>query len=312
MSYQMVSDETVSHAVRRIAREEIDDAIHEIENPRTDTHKTVHQVRKNCKKIRGLIRLVRPYIPDAHQVENAWYRNASKRLSYVRDAQALIDTYDRLMDQYGEEVDRQSFGPVRRKLTLRLNEIADDNSGLDKKLSKVKARMEEGRERIPCWDLDGLEPKDLVDGLTKTYGRACEAAVTAYKKPTDEHFHDWRKCVKYHWHHMRIVRPIWEREVNARRKDSHELASMLGDDHDLTVFRETLEEEPEAFSGQEIVDALCSLAMRRQQELRTDAKRLGLRLFAESPRKFGKRFAAYIKAWQMEHDSPIVEDLVAV
>ncbi len=311
MSYQMITDETVSHALRRIAREEIDEAIQDIENPRMDAHKTVHQVRKHCKKIRGLIRLVRPHIQDTHEVENVWYRNASRRLSYVRDAQSLIETYDLLMDDYGEEVDRQSFGPVRRKLTLRLNKIAEDGKTIDQKLAKFKERMKEGRERIAYWQLDSLDPQDLVEGLTKTYGRACEAAVTAYKKPSAEHFHDWRKRVKYHWYHMRIVRPIWQREVNARRKDCDELASMLGADHDLAVFRETLQNEPDEFSGQDTVDHLCDLAKRKQHELRADAKLLGLRLFAESPRKFGKRFAAYIKAWQSDPAAQQEEELVA-
>lgn len=308
----MNSDESVSHAVRRIAREEIDDAIHDIIDPQIDSHKTVHQVRKHCKKIRGLIRLVRPHFQEADEVENAWYRNMARRLSSVRDAHQLIDTYDHLMNHFSDEVDRQSFGPVRRKLTLRLNKITEDNAGLQQQLNTFKTRMEEGRERIPNWELDELTPKDLIDGLVQTYGRACEAAITAYRKPSTVHFHDWRKRVKYHWYHMRIVRPIWEREVNARSKDSDELASVLGDDHDLAVFQETLRSEPDEFSGLETVEALCDFAKRRQQELRQQAKLLGLRLFAESPKKFGKRFGAYIKAWQIERrGQPAEEELVA-
>lgn len=312
MSYRMHSDESVSHAIRRITREEIDQAIDNIANPKIDSHKTVHQVRKHCKKIRGLIRLIRPHIQEIHDVENAWYRNAARCLSHVRDAQSLIETYDHLMDHYSEQVDRQAFGPVRRKLTLRRNKIAEDGDGLQQQLGRVRDRLEEGRERISYWQLDDLELKDLVDGLTKTYGRACEAAITAYKKPSVEQFHDWRKRVKHHRNHMRIVRPIWEREVNARSKDSKELARMLGDDHDLAIFRETLQNDSDEFSGQETVEVLCDLAKQRQQELRAQAKLLGLRLFAESPKKFGKRFDAYIRAWQTERSAlPAKEELVA-
>ncbi|WP_207394598.1 CHAD domain-containing protein [Bremerella alba] len=307
----MNSDEPVPHAIRRIAREEIDAAIDAIDNSKIDAHQTVHQVRKRCKKIRGLIRLFRPHLQDTYEVENVWYRNAARRLSYVRDAQSLIETYDLLMDHYEEEVDRQSFGPIRRKLTLRLNKIADDEAGLQHRLTKFRARMEEGRERIPYWQLDNLEPQDLVDGLTKTYGRACEAAITVYKKPSSERFHDWRKRVKYHWYHMRIVRPVWEREATTRGKDSDVLAGLLGDDHDLAIFRETLQKEPDEFSGQETVDILCKLSKLQQQELRAQAKPLGLRLFAESPKKFSKRFGAYFKAWQTDRCDQPEEELVA-
>jgi len=312
MSYRINVDESISHAIRRIAREQIDKAIAEVDSPKIDSHETVHQIRKRCKKIRGLIRLVRPHMKETYEVENVWYRKSAERLSFVRDAQSLIETYDLLMDHYNDEVDRQSFGPIRRKLTLRLNKVSEDEVGLQDQLATFKERMEEGRERIPYWQLDELEPQDLVDGLTKTYGRACEAAITAYKKPSADRFHDWRKRVKYHWYHMRVVRPIWEREVSARSKDSDALGNLLGNDHDLTVFRKTLSKESDDFSNEEAVETLCALSKQRQEELRDEAKPLGLRLFAESPKKFSKRFGAYIKAWERDRSEHLEESLVTV
>ena len=87
---------SVEAGVRRIATEEIDGAIDEIDDNGLELHETVHQVRKRCKKLRGLIRVVRPAFDD-YQDENAAFREAARALSYVRDTEALIETYDDLV-----------------------------------------------------------------------------------------------------------------------------------------------------------------------------------------------------------------------
>ena len=60
MSYAFRLDEPVQESIIRIAREQISKAIDEIEDEDLDRHDTVHQVRQRCKKLRGLIRIVRP------------------------------------------------------------------------------------------------------------------------------------------------------------------------------------------------------------------------------------------------------------
>lgn len=61
MAYALAQDDdTVEAGMRRIAAEQIERAIAEIDDTGLDRHETVHQVRKRCKKVRGLVRLVRP------------------------------------------------------------------------------------------------------------------------------------------------------------------------------------------------------------------------------------------------------------
>lgn len=54
------SDGSVEAAVRRIAVRQIDRALEQIEAPDLEQAARVHEARKRCKKLRGLIRLVRP------------------------------------------------------------------------------------------------------------------------------------------------------------------------------------------------------------------------------------------------------------
>ena len=57
MGYRIRQKESVQDAIQRIATEQIDKAIAEIEDAARDRHEVIHQVRKRCKKLQALVRL---------------------------------------------------------------------------------------------------------------------------------------------------------------------------------------------------------------------------------------------------------------
>jgi CHAD domain-containing protein len=92
--------------IKRIVSEEIAQAIKEIDNPRLKRSEAIHEVRKHCKKIRSVLRLVRPQFEETYQFENAWFRDTAKGIAELRDAEAIIETYDSLLDKFSDQVDR--------------------------------------------------------------------------------------------------------------------------------------------------------------------------------------------------------------
>ncbi len=208
MPYRLRKQEPVEEAVRRIATEQIGRCLGEIADSDLDRHKTVHQVRKRCKKIRGLIRLVRPSF-EAYQHENGCFRDAARRLSYIRDAQSIIETFDKLVDCFADQIDASAFASIRGQLMERRQQIADDAAGLNRRLDDFRASMDEARRRVEGWSLqrDGFDA--VAGGLSKTYGRGRKAMKRAYNSPTSENFHEWRKRTKYHWYHARLLESVW-------------------------------------------------------------------------------------------------------
>ena len=92
MGYKFESgDTTVAEGLQRIAGEQIGKALAEIDDDKLDRQAAVHQARKRCKKIRGLIRLVRSGFAD-YAVENAIFRDAARTLSFMRDTEAALET----------------------------------------------------------------------------------------------------------------------------------------------------------------------------------------------------------------------------
>jgi CHAD domain-containing protein len=137
-------------------------------------------------------------------------------------------------------------------------------------------------------------------GLAKTYARARLAMEKAYSNPSSGHFHQWRKRAKYHWYHIRLLRPVWKEPMEAWRDAASLLSDYLGDDHDLSVLRKTLLNAPDQFGSEHTIQAAVGLIGRRHVELRTKAKALGERLFAEKPKRFAARLSSYWGAWHAE------------
>lgn len=305
MPYRLRKRESPQEGVRRIAGEQINRAVREIADPGLDRHEAVHQVRKRCKKIRGLIRLVRPDF-QAYQQENVFFRDAARLLSTVRDAQSVLETFDTLIDCFAGQVDASAFASVREQLTERRQRIADDTAGLARRMEQFRTRMEEARCRAEGWPVRGDGFGAVAGGLRKTYGRGRRAMRKAYRNPTAENFHEWRKRAKYHWYHARLLESIWRPIVSEHGLAASELSDHLGDAHDLAVLRATLMDDPAAFGEDRDVQAILALIEMRRGELRGQARFLGERLFAEKPGSLVRRFARYWDAWHGELDqSPL-------
>ena len=297
MAYRLRRKKSVKKSVRKVACEQIDRAISEILDEGLDRHEAVHQVRKRCKKLRGLVRLVRPQF-DGYRAENAFFRDAARGLSYVRDAQSIVECFDALTDHFRDQVDEGAFGSIREQLADRRRKVAEDEVGLRDKLDEFLAKMREARQRADAWQVRGGGFSAVEGGLRRTYGRGRAALGEAYANPSTETFHEWRKRVKYHWYHARLLADVWPEMMEAHVGAADRLSDLLGDDHDLAVLRTTLLDDPEAFGTETDVQAFVALADRRRAELQAEAQPLGERLSAETPKQLARRLRRYWKTWR--------------
>jgi CHAD domain-containing protein len=298
MAYCIRGNKSVQTSVRKVALEQIDKAIGEIANEMLDRHEAVHQVRKRCKKLRGLIRLVRPNFAD-YQQENEYFRDAARELSYVRDAQSIVECFHALIERFGDQIDRDAFAPVRDELVLRRQRIADDKAGLNKRLEKFLSQMHEARGRAARWKVNNDGFVAVAGGLEENFRRGRKALQDAYENPSTESFHEWRKRVKYHWCHARLLRRIWPDLMSVWCATADQLSELLGDVHDLAVFRQTLFDDPKCFGSEADRQVLIGLIDRRRAELQTEARPLGGRLFAGKPKHLRSQFGGYWKSWQV-------------
>jgi CHAD domain-containing protein len=299
MSYQLEIDEPIDVGVRRIATELIDHASNWVEPATGDRHEAVHEVRKDCKRIRGLLRLIRPRVPELYKAENASFRDAAASLSGIRDAEAALESYDALLDAFGDAVDRQALSPARRALTLHKQRLSEEIADLDERLAAFGARMRDARERVQDWPIPGDDPFQgksgfalLGPGLSKTYERGRKAMAEAYAEPSVESFHEWRKRAKYLRYHLRLLRPAWSPLLKSTRREVKRLGDLLGEDHDLAVLEDVLRTALGEDAGERL-EMIRALICERSAQLRDEARWLGRRIYAESPKAFRKRLGRY-------------------
>jgi CHAD domain-containing protein len=296
MSYRFEPGEEVERGIRRIGSEQIDSALREIDDSDLGPHETTHQVRKRCKKLRGLVRLVRLSIGEAcYQEENAWFRDTARLLSGGRDRAALRQTYDLLLDTFDVAIDRSAAAPLARRLTESRADWVESGEA-ERLLAEAKSRLRDGRERLASWQLEHGGFAAIEGGLEKTYRRGRKGFRKAYENPAPERFHEWRKRVKYGWYHMRLLENVWPKSIKARGALQHDLSDILGDHHDLAVMRMWLTAEAEGTVDSATVRALIGIAEEHSRKLEREAHPLGAKLFAEKPSALAKRIAAYWNA----------------
>ncbi|WP_424932895.1 CHAD domain-containing protein [Amaricoccus macauensis] len=304
-SLKSEKDGSLQDGVRRIALDQIRTAIAEIDDPDLDRDETVHQVRKRCKKLRGLVRLARPGF-DGYKRENARFRDAARRLSGIRDADVLIETYDKLAEHYDAEIDRQAFGQIRRRLTLQRKALLEDDHRSEE-LAAVRGVLQTAAGAAENWKIGGKGFGTAFDGMKKTYARGRKAMDAARETRSDEAIHDWRKRVKYHRFHAELLRHVWPDVMVAHADAADTLGDLLGDHHDLAVFADALRDDPETFGDGRTVEVALTLVERRKADLEAEAFALGARIFAEKPKRLVKRWKAYAKAGSTGSDAKDAE-----
>jgi hypothetical protein len=293
-------DASVEKGVKRIALDQAQKAIDEIDDTELERAKTVHQVRKRMKKIRGLLRLVRPSFGD-YSRENAFYRDTARELSDVRDAAALVETFDDLKQRFGPSGEMKPYATLRQRLLGRARRVRNEID-VNERLSTARARLAEGRDRIKGWHLSDTGFDALEGGLKRAVKGARKGMADSLKNPTDEGVHEWRKRVKDHWYHTRLLCPIWPEAMAAHESDAKILSDLLGDDHNLSVLRETLRAESDKLGKDIDLDQFGALLERRQTELRAQAQAVGRRLLAEKPSALVTRWRSYWEAWREDED----------
>ncbi len=155
------------------------------------------------------------------------------------------------------------------------------------------SRLEQARRLFAGRAVGAIELEHVVDGLEATYRKARKAFRHAYKEPSDEAFHAWRKKVQQHWRHMSLLSRGWPEAMSARASEAKELSRLLGEDHDFAVLL--------AFAGEQAgkhlepgdLEALAKLCRTCQDELRAQARPRGERLFAERPEDLKERVHLY-------------------
>lgn len=291
MSFRFdTADTTLRAGVRRIGVEQAVKAVAALGDGKMPQDKRVHEARKAIKKMRALLRLVRPGIKGFKPL-NRELRDIGRSLSALRDADVTAALLDDLLGEAGLPQDHAA--------ALR-DALSEGSAPADAAATIAAAQVALGRiaDRMAALKLKRGGFAAISGGLSRSWSEARDAMDVAQREPDAVHLHDWRKRVKDHWYHARMLRPIWPDAMAVHVEAANRLAETLGQHQDLSVLEGRLVALPD---GVEDAAQVLSLAVSRREALLEAAWPLGFRLLSER----GDALAARWQGWWKSAEPPL-------
>jgi CHAD domain-containing protein len=248
----------------------------------------VHEARKQIKRARATLRLLRAAIGDiSYCREDEALRSAARELNEHRDSEVLLRTYDRISRKIEGSRRKAGIAPLRAFLlrarksaarTLQSNTLPRAASVLKDAQSRIRhARAADD------WNV-------LSNGLTRTYRKGRRALHKVQRSSTDRRLHAWRKQAKYTWHHLETLRVLAPEYLDGIARRFSRLSDHIGDDHDLAILSARARECTPTLDKSSL-RTLSKMIKHRRQELQTKAVELGDRLYRHPPGKFLTRLS---------------------
>lgn len=290
MTYRFKLQEPVAAGVRRVALEQIEMAEAKLA-AKENTPALIHDARRCLKRLRALLRLIRPGLDEeAYRDEAERLSGVGKLLAEARDAHVMRQTLIKLENR--PEPLPKGLGTSLRKLLVSAPAPGKRRRGGDGRRQAL-LHLKQAKKLFTGKAVQDVEFEHLVEGLERAYDGARKRFRKAYRKPSDESFHAWRKSVQLHWRHMLLLSRGWPEAFSARASEAKELSRLLGEDHDYAMLLALAEGRGAEMLAADDRARLMKLCRACQSELRVQAKPRGARLFAETPDNLTGRIVSY-------------------
>jgi CHAD domain-containing protein len=293
--FALLAGETPAVGLRRAALGQLEQAIELLEGrgKRMPAEKTLHELRKTLKRLRGLMRLLRDELGEqAFERENALLRDLGRRLSQARDAEVLASTLDDLLRRNPKKLARRrGVRKLRARLQGEREGAAEATLADGPTRTRALGELRQLHARVSAWrpseagGIDALEP--ALERLYRQGRRRRRRAGRGSGEHTGA-MHEWRKRVK----DLRYAAELLNLGSVARQAD--ELGELLGEEHDLAMLAARVRAEGKRGSAKRVLSAatrkrLLKAIARRRKQLHRKALRDGKRLYRRKPKKFVQR-----------------------
>lgn len=259
---------------------------------------SVHAARKQMKRIRAALRLLRAALGDvSYRAANKEVRDAARPLTAVRDAAALLASLQRLR-QSGDGRTLEAYAEQTRRLLC--DELAIHRRKLTRKiLHSIALRLNRISVRLASVPAKAPELASIRRGMRKIYKQGRVAFDEARRRQATETLHEWRKQAKYLADQISLVRTLFRADLKKTRRRSKKVGALLGEDHDLALLEAKLQEFHDRESHPTDAGLQATLKQRihrRREELQARCFELGKRLYRRSPARIEAALAKSVAA----------------
>ena len=258
-----------------------------------DRAAAVHDARRSLKRLRAMLRLVRPALGETwFKQSNRQLAGLGQRLSQSRDLDVMVVT--RVQTRERRRRPGKGRGGAAARCVARGRSLAN-GAGRPASDRTLGGGLQRAEKLFAAERLRGLAFVHVAAGLAAKLPQGAARLPKRLPSESDEAFHSWRKATQAHWRHMQLLGRGWPESIGARAAEAKELSRLLGEDHDLSVLLGFAQATGSAGLSAEDLAALTAACLSCQRQIRDIAKPHGERLYADRPRQLTKRIVRY---WQ--------------
>jgi hypothetical protein len=275
------ADRSASEVVRHAALQHAANAERALASSRP-TDIQVHRARKEIKRTRAALRLLRAALPQAsYRREDAALRAVARTLNAARDARVLVRALDALCRRSQSLAKDPAVTGLARRLRRAQSKAQRQLGDRRLVLAEARAGLQQLQSRGRRWRIGGHGWSRLGPALQRIYRAGRRAGRAARRDPDTLLLHEWRKQVQYLWHALQMLRPLQSRARSKSGARARRLADCLGHEHDLALLQSVLTAYGQSTGV--VSERLQAAIERRRRALRAKAMALGKRLYALKP-----------------------------
>jgi CHAD domain-containing protein len=249
-------------------------------------HISVHEVRTHIKKIRGILKLIRDEIGDEqYRILNDYYRHLGLEVAPVRDDTSQVELLLKMSKEIKSVALKKSIGKAMKKIRNKRKDHFSEFYSKGKDQS-IRQKFLDQVDVVQQLNIKGDPDLVIRKSLKRTYINARNSMHASFKSNTNEDFHNWRKQVKYLTYHMMLLRKAWSPYFESYSDELSRLGTLLGEIHDLFLFRYHLKEGALSGLDKNLKTGLQRKIYKTHKILFKKVHPLGMKIFGESATRF--------------------------
>jgi CHAD domain-containing protein len=291
MAFALKSNERIAPGLKRIVSRELRKAVDD--SGRGDAVRAAFDLRKRIKKLRSVLRLFRDELGSDYDKHTRRLRKTAHTFATVRDADAAVATMEAIRARYPDVVSDGQCETVKKALLARKHGL-DTRAHVDATLHRAQEDLRDWSRGIASDVRRAARRRTLRSGMVRVYRKTRKALAAAEASGEDRAFHTWRRRVKDHWYHVRLIERL-NPAARSRAKKLQRLETWLGNAHNLVLFRALLLDDPSRFGDEHAIAVILGCAEKLQKSFRRRALRKGHALFDTRPSRFSRSARRWVQ-----------------
>jgi CHAD domain-containing protein len=301
MQYAFIPERPIPEEVRRLATEQGEFACALLSARQADAHEAIHEARRALRRIRTLLVLLRPQLGVEYRRVRDPYRRCSHALTRLRDAHAVVEAFERIVQHEPGALGPDLATTVRCRLVRRRDRLLRAEPPNFVALRRALRQAQRGMTVWPSI----VRGDPLLGGMRRCYALGRRAMATALRRDQPEDLHRWRRRVRelaLQHDLMHLLVPALQTNATGRAR---RLGHMLGRERELLILGKVIgtlrlpaSETPALVAFQQGIEAQRGM-------LRDRMRALGQAVYRERPRRWEKQLRQTMQTRAIAEDPSV-------